>query len=229
MSTITAIRHGVGERLGRPRRSRLVERMPKGAVCAEIGVYKGDFSRDILKFAKPSELHLIDGWWTVEGDEYEHPWYSMVGQEADTRAAYGEVEALARDHSECIIQMGDDLEILPTFADHYFDWVYLDSSHRYEHTVKELELLERKVKTVICGHDWCPDPGAEHHGVYRAVTEFCARGDWHVTWTDDWDQWAIERSGTRSVFENRRGKLLSAATPRRLAVTRTSSRQVTRR
>jgi hypothetical protein len=49
--------------------------------------------------------------------------------EADTRAAYREVEALAHEHQECVLHVGDDLEILPTSPDNYFDWVYLDGSH----------------------------------------------------------------------------------------------------
>src|SRR5262245_11609661 len=144
MGAIRPIRELVGDRLGRPRKWRLLQDLPTRAVCAEIGVYKGDLSRDILKFAKPRELHLIDGWWTVEGDRYQQPWYELVGQQADTHAAYAEVEALAREHPVCTVHVGDDLEILPSFADRYFDWVYLDSSHEYEHTVKELELLVQK-------------------------------------------------------------------------------------
>jgi hypothetical protein len=167
--------------------------MPAGAVCAEIGVYKGDFSREILRHAKPKELHLIDGWWTVEGDVYEHPWYAGVG-EADTHAAYREVEALAEQHPECRIHVGNDLEIIPTFPDAYFDWVYLDSSHDYEHTLQELMLLARKVRGPITGHDWYPDPAIEHHGVYLAVNEFCEREGWRISWLDEWHQWGIERA-----------------------------------
>jgi Methyltransferase domain len=166
--------------------------MPRGAVCAEIGVYKGDFSREILRHAQPRLLHLIDAWWLVEGDFYENPWYAGVG-EADTRAAYRQVEALAQDHAECRIHLANDLEILPIFPDAYFDWVYLDSSHEYEHTKQELELLAHKVKGPIAGHDWYPDPTSLHHGVYKAVTEFCDREGWSVTWLDEWAQWMIER------------------------------------
>jgi hypothetical protein len=74
-----SLREKVGDVVGRPRRWRLLEQMPKGAVCAEIGVFNGDFSRHILRVTKPRELHLIDGWWTVQGDNYEHGWYSAAG------------------------------------------------------------------------------------------------------------------------------------------------------
>ena len=186
---LTKVRHAVGERVGRPRRWRVVGR---GGVGAEIGVYKGDFSRELLAHVKPAKLHLIDGWWLVEGDSYEQPWYAAEG-EADTRAAYREVERLANAYPNCFVHVGDDLEILPTFPDGYFDWVYLDSSHEFEHTVKKLELLRAKVKPggIIAGHDWWPDPAHEHHGVYRAVTEFCGRYGLEVEAADPWNQWLV--------------------------------------
>ena len=40
----------------------LLEMMPKNSVCAEIGVFWGEFSRLILKVAEPKMLHLIDPW-----------------------------------------------------------------------------------------------------------------------------------------------------------------------
>ncbi len=46
-------------------RMELLSRMKKNAVCAEIGVNKGDFSSQIIQITKPKKLHLIDAW----GDE----------------------------------------------------------------------------------------------------------------------------------------------------------------
>jgi Methyltransferase domain len=189
---LQTIRHSLGERLGRPRRWRLLERMPRSAVCAEVGVYKGDFTRDILRVAKPRELHLIDPWWTLQG-RYEDFW----AEERDTRAVYRQVESIAAEHAACEIHVGTSQQILPRFPDGFFDWVYLDSSHVYDQTVEELELLRRKVKPsgVIAGHDWEPDPKHVFHGVYRAVDEFCDRYGWELWWTDIYTQWAIRPPG----------------------------------
>ena len=48
-----------------PKRSDFLSRLPKDAVCAEIGVFRGEFSRQILEIKAPRELHLIDGWWEL--------------------------------------------------------------------------------------------------------------------------------------------------------------------
>jgi hypothetical protein len=38
---------------------------PQGGVFAEVGVFKGDFSRKIIDAVAPKRLHLIDVWkWT---------------------------------------------------------------------------------------------------------------------------------------------------------------------
>ena len=74
------------------------------------------------------------------------------------------------------------------------DWVYLDSSHAYQHTVEELALLRRKVRPggVIAGDDWQPDPSHPHHGVHRAVMELVSSGSCEVLYADAGDQqWAI--------------------------------------
>ena len=187
------LKHAIGDLIGRPRRWRFLEWLPKDAVCAEIGVFKGDFSRDILRRTKPRELHLIDGWWTTEGKTFDHPWWYAEQGAADTRSAYREVQALAAQHPVCTVHVGDDLKILPTFPEHYFDWVYLDTSHMYEQTVRELEELRRVVKPtgIIAGDDWFTDPDHVYHGVCRAVTEYCERYGGQVVADDEWNQWAV--------------------------------------
>jgi hypothetical protein len=165
--------------------------MPKGGVCAEVGVFKGDYSLDILRVTRPRELHLIDPWWTV-ADTYDHTWVAgadWYGQQGvpDTRSAFERVERLAAQHPECVVHVGRSQDVLPKFADGYFDWVYLDSSHNYDDTVEELELLRVKVRQggVIAGHDY------GFPGVRRAIGEFCERYGWRLGPVDLFDQWAI--------------------------------------
>ena len=95
-----------------------------------------------------------------------------------------------------LVHVGYDLQILKTFPDQYFDWVYIDSSHAYKHTRDELSIVAGKVKDegVIGGDDWRPEPGHKHHGVYKAVNEFVASGKYRVIYSDrDNLQWAIRK------------------------------------
>jgi hypothetical protein len=43
-------------------RNSLIQQLPKNAIWAEVGVYRGDFSQQILDLCTPSELYLIDNW-----------------------------------------------------------------------------------------------------------------------------------------------------------------------
>ena len=36
--------------------------IPKGGVCAEFGVHRGNWSKKIVEITKPKELWLIDHW-----------------------------------------------------------------------------------------------------------------------------------------------------------------------
>src|SRR6266545_2218953 len=53
----------------------LREMAPKGSVCAEIGVWQGDFSARILDLVKPSKLHLVDPWQFVAAEPYRQARY----------------------------------------------------------------------------------------------------------------------------------------------------------
>ena len=192
----------IGALLNRPRRQWFLKTLPQQAVVAEIGVFRGEFSRYILRHARPREFHLIDGWWELHGDRFPD-WgeYTDFGR-LRTRDAYEEAMAIVdkeRRGATCEFHVGDDREILPRFPDGYFDWVYLDSSHDYEHTVQELEILRTKVRRggLITGDDYHEDPAHQHHDVYLAVRDFCQKRGWRVRDVDEFRQWCIveEASG----------------------------------
>jgi predicted O-methyltransferase YrrM len=96
---------------------------------------------------------------------------------------------------QVVLLIQSDLEALAEMPDGHLDWVYVDTTHQHEQTVKELALLERKVKPggVISGDDWQPDPAHKYHGVCRAVREFVDREKDAVLKVDEkTQQWVIE-------------------------------------
>lgn len=167
------------------------ETLPRGGIAAEIGVHKGFFTRVLLDIAAPARLHLIDPWYLV-GRE----WTWGKGNRSTTEAVAGILRAYENElvRGQVVLNVADDLEILPTFPDGYFDWVYLDTSHRYEQTMKELHALRPKVKAtgIIAGDDWRPDPTHMHHGACKAVREFVEQEPYELVYSNDRDgQWAI--------------------------------------
>ena len=70
------------------------------------------------------------------------------------------------------------------FKNNYFDWIYIDTSHAYEQTKKELEISRLKIKRggIISGHDYSQGNvnKALNYGVVSAVNEFCIKHNWEI-------------------------------------------------
>ncbi|EJE7233271.1 3-oxoacyl-ACP reductase [Clostridium sporogenes] len=146
-------------------RSEMLSLLSKDGIVAEVGVFKGDFSKEILKVVKPKKLYLIDIW--------------------EDSKIYNEVlKRFKREIEEGIVEIikGDSRQELSKFKDKYFDWVYLDTNHDYETPRSELEVCQHKVKNggVIAGHDYIKFDYTynERYGVVEAVNEFCVRKNW---------------------------------------------------
>lgn len=177
-------------RKNRLRRSVISEVLPRHGVGAELGVHKGHLTPHLIEWTDATKLYAVDPWYLLGAE-----WDWAAG---DKSTVGGLVRTLKR--AERHIQSGraevvisDDCEWLAGLPDDHLDWAYVDSSHEYEHTLRELDLLVSKVKTdgVIAGDDWNPDPGHRHHGVTKAVNEFEAQGLVAVFMTDEpTKQWA---------------------------------------
>lgn len=153
-------------------RIELLNRMPENAVCAEIGVDKGSFSEQILKITHPQKLHLIDAW--GDPQRYHDKLRIEIMHKFEPEIYKGIVE----------VNVGYSTDVLQSFPDFYFDWIYLDTNHTYKTTAEELKILERKVKKngIIAGHDyiignWVSDC---RYGVIEAVHEFCVDKGWEL-------------------------------------------------
>lgn len=136
-----------------------------GDVCAEIGVWKGDFSSEILN-KKPSQLHLIDPW----AEQYENRLYSIPQPEMD--AVYNFVKDKFNDNPGVIIHRNYSTKVE---LDVLFDWVYIDGDHNYESVKKDLEFYYKLIKPGgwLCGDDYGWADKNCLKGVKPAVDEFC--------------------------------------------------------
>ena len=147
----------------------LLSFLPKNGIIVELGVDKGDFSDKIISLTHPKKLYLIDIW----GSER----YNINKMKIVNKRFQKEI-----DTGRIILIRGTSDNELKKFEDGYFDWVYIDTTHSYKQTIKELELCRIKVKDggIIAGHDYCQGNinKALKYGVVQAVNQFCVKYDW---------------------------------------------------
>ena len=165
------------------RRDFMLKMMPKGAICAEIGVYAGDFSEHILKITQPKELHLIDPW-AFSGDAAHQGAEFGTGTMIDQKKLDGlYASVMSRfdpyiKNGTVVVHRAKSEEAAGMFADRYFDWAYIDGDHLYEAAKRDLEIFHTKVKQggMIAVDDYGSSTNYWKKGVTKAVDEFIAEG-----------------------------------------------------
>ena len=153
---------------------RELHRIKSGDICAEVGVWKGEFSEYILREC-PSELHLIDPWVHQDfpvDDPRESRVYSCGQEEMDR--IYNDVVERFKDDNRVRIHKKFSVDI--DFPEYYFDWVYIDGNHSYENVLEDLQHYRPFVKTggFLCGDDYGKNESDPYSngGPERAVQEF---------------------------------------------------------
>ena len=158
-------------------REDLLSLIPSGSVIAEVGVFRGEFAERMLSLCQPSGMHLIDQWSdpSTSGDKDGRNLVSV----ADMESLYRELCEYYHDKPHVQLHRGDSVGVLSRFPDHFLDAAYLDSSHFYEATLAELDLLFKKIRPGgwLMGHDY-------YHGcaVWPAVNEWCIQNHQRVNW-----------------------------------------------
>lgn len=146
-----------------PERRELLHLVPKGGVCAEVGVWKGEFSQSILEVTTPSRLHLID--FAKESIDL-----------ADRMFAAERASGVVQTHH------GLSVDTLNAMPDNYFDWLYIDADHRYEGIYGDLRAARAKMKPggllAINDYIYFAPVDFAKYGVVEAVNEFCLEFDY---------------------------------------------------
>jgi predicted O-methyltransferase YrrM len=152
-------------------RDEFLRQLPTGGRAAEVGVNVGDLSAMILVINQPDRLHLVDCW---SSDRYHGDLETRVRERFAPEIAEQRVQ----------IDLGLSWDVLETFPDGYFDWIYIDTDHGYKVTARELPIAGRKVKAggIVAGHDYVTGnwDGGVRYGVVEAVNEFCVKNDWEL-------------------------------------------------
>jgi methyltransferase family protein len=141
-------------------RDDLVAALPRGGRIAEVGTYKGEFARHLLAVCEPKRLHLIDLDFSLLDP--------AVGQDARVQR-----------------HRGFSHEVLATFPDAHFDWIYIDADHSYAGVTRDADAAAPKVKPggFLVFNDFAHmDPFLGAYGVHRAVVDFAVARGWPFAW-----------------------------------------------
>lgn len=140
----------------------------KEMTIAEIGVFKGEFSKFLFGTLNPKELFLVDifeGYMGSGDKNGENMQYTYLEYEYDNLTKYFQNENVK-------VLKGKSQDFLSGIEDEYLDLIYIDGDHDYSGVKLDLNLSYDKVKKggFICGHDYV---SPRFEGVVRAVNEFC--------------------------------------------------------
>jgi len=148
-------------------RLQLIDSLPKNAVAAELGVFCGDFSKEILQRSHPKRLYLVDV-------------FSGLTFSGDANGDNGVVMDMSKMRLNLEMRFGgkpvttvraDSVKWMQEQVPFSIDWVYIDTTHTFEQTIAELVAAKQCVKPngFICGHDYADATP----GVKKAVDQFC--------------------------------------------------------
>jgi Methyltransferase domain len=178
-------------------RNALIQLVPKNAVWAEVGVYKGDFSQIVLDTCSPSLYYLIDNW---KFDPNEHNPFQESTENFSNFAGRVHWEHYGDDpnaHQErnyqsvinrfssvpCVrVVRARSVEGIESLPDAHLDVIYIDANHQYEYVLRDMIHARKKLKPggIMLMDDFYEGPGGheQNEGVMSAVNTFVKRHEY---------------------------------------------------
>jgi hypothetical protein len=158
-------------------RTDLIKMLPKNLIFAELGVFIGDFSREIIRHANPKTLYLVD---------------MFAPGECYSGDKDGENEVIVPDLSVYFeiltnkYKTNKDIKVVKSKTSDFLkrvdtlDAVYIDASHLYEDVLIDLLYSLAKIKSgYILGHDY------NQEEVKNAVDFFCKTSGVNINYLSD--------------------------------------------
>ena len=191
---------GVPERVRRATREEklaerlvLLARLPQNSTGAEVGVWRGTFSREILRIVRPRRLYLVDPW--MFQSEFPGRLYGGVAarDQRDMDAIFHVVESAFAGNPAVVVRRSTAEDFFRSQPAATLDWAYIDGDHGYEGVSVDLDGAFHAVRPGgwIVGDDlgWVDETGSR--SVHRGVFDFCERR--HLACEVQGDQFFIQR------------------------------------
>ena len=171
--------------------------IPKHAVWAEVGVYKGDFSQFIVEHCAPSKYYLIDNWrfdvrdhnpWDDDTDNFSNfrgrVHWEHYGDDANAHQEenYRHVKERFATVPAVEVIRAESTKGIDALPDASLDVIYIDANHQYEYVLRDMMHAKIKLKSgsIMFMDDFYEGPGGteQNEGVMGAVNTFVKRHDY---------------------------------------------------
>ena len=130
------------------KRAYIIKQFKKKSIIAEIGVWRGDFSQEILLNVSPKELVLVDPW--IYNEKIRGCAPQVKGSEPINQKFFDEAKNSTYEKFQSlefvkILDMNSE-NASSKFNNNYFDYIYIDGEHSYKAVIKHLKSWYPKLK-----------------------------------------------------------------------------------
>jgi len=155
--------------------------MNKKIVAIEIGILRGQNSKDMLRALNISKIYLIDPYERYE--DYKRDSSSLI-----LKSAEKEAKKTLNKYSDKIEWIKEYSEFAAKEIREKVDLIYIDGNHEYKYVKKDLEIYWNLLNRngIISGHD------IQMNSVSKAVLEFALKNELEVQFGDRRDWWIIK-------------------------------------
>lgn len=161
-------------------REEMLNFLPKKTIGAELGVFEGEFSKQIINTVNPSVLYLVDIFCgeMCSGDKNGNNMKTI-----DLNSSYTKLSEKYKNTDNIKIIKDTTKNFLNSLENNFLDFVYIDADHTYEGVYSDLFLSREKVKNngYILGHDYTP----RFQGCVEAVNIFIKKYNLKLLLTTD--------------------------------------------
>lgn len=166
-------------------RLEMIQALPPGAIGVEVGVYRADFSQQIMLQTKTAYLYLVDPW--IKQENY-HDTINEEDQEGHYQETLRKLRPFIKEGRVTVIRdFSKNAAANPDLPP--FNYAFIDGYHAYESALEDLTLWSKKLVPfgTLYAHDYFEGPKYGHDGhewrsgVVKACADFCAANGWEVT------------------------------------------------
>jgi hypothetical protein len=152
-------------------RNEILKLISEKSKIIEVGVFKGEFSKEIFSECNPSELILVDIFEGLMGSGDRN---GKNMEYVNLNHHFLQLTDFFQGNPEVKIIKGLSSTVLKSLEPNHFDFIYIDASHEYSDVKSDLDLSYQLIKSdgYISGHDYEKD---RFPGVVKAVDEFCQK------------------------------------------------------